>query len=52
MDKIISLIDQIIEKNVWEDSVSKKDIQNGDSCNVYHLNLLKDLILNYEKTKN
>jgi hypothetical protein len=51
MDKITSLIDQIIEKNLWEDSISKKDSQNGDSWNVYHLKLLKDLIINYEKTK-
>jgi len=51
MDKITSLIDQIIEKNLWEDSISKKDGQNGDSWNVYHLKLLKDLIVKYEKTK-
>jgi len=49
MDKIIYLLDQIIEKNIWEDSLTKKSGETGDNWNVHHLKLLKSLILNENK---
>jgi hypothetical protein len=51
MDKAINLLNQIIEKNVWEDSLSKKDDETGENWNVYHLTLLKSLLEEYVKTK-
>jgi hypothetical protein len=43
-EKIISLLDQIIEYNFRKDSLTKKELDSGDSWNVHHLNLLKKLI--------
>jgi len=51
MDKVINLLNQIIEKNTWEDSISKKNEETGENWNVYHLKLLKSLIEQYVKTK-
>lgn len=50
MDNILRLLDQIIEKNAWEDSITKKKEETGDNWNVHHLKLLKQLII--EETKN
>jgi hypothetical protein len=54
MEKIERLLDQMIEKNIWEDSITKKPEETGDNWNVHHLKLLKSLILEYknEKEKN
>lgn len=51
MDKILFLLEQIIEKNVWEDSLTKKPNETGDNWNVHHLKLLKSLILEYKNEK-
>jgi len=51
MDKILFLLDQIIEKNVWEDSLTKKPEETGDNWNVHHLKLLKSLIFEYKNEK-
>lgn len=50
MNKVIFLLEQIIEKNIWEDSATKDKEQTGDNWNVHHLKLLKALIL--EEFKN
>jgi len=50
MDKILHLLDQMIEKNVWEDSLTKSKEETGDNWNVYHLKLIKSLIV--EELKN
>jgi hypothetical protein len=55
MDKynqIISLLEQIIEKNVYYDNLSKSKNDTGDNWDVHHLKLLKTLIEDYEKDKN
>lgn len=51
MEKILFLLEQIIEKNVWEDSLTKKQDETGDNWNVHHLKLLKSLILEYKNEK-
>jgi len=45
MDKIINLLDQIIEKNIIDDFKTKKDNEPGESWNVFHLKLLKQMIM-------
>jgi hypothetical protein len=55
MDKynqIISLLEQIIEKNVYYDNLSKGKNDTGDNWDVHHLKLLKTLIEEYERNKN
>lgn len=49
MDKILNLLDQVIQYNIYLDNKTKKDIENGESFTVYHLKLLKTLIEEYEK---
>jgi len=51
-NKIISLLEQIIEKNVYYDNLSKDKNDTGDNWDVHHLKLLKTLIEDYEKDKN
>jgi len=43
-DKILNLLDQIIEKNILEDSINKKPIESGDNWNVFYLKVLKNLL--------
>lgn len=43
-DKILNLLDQIIEKNIIEDHKNKKEIESGDSWNVFYLKILKNLL--------
>ena len=45
MKLILSLIDQMIEKNQWEDNLNKKPNETGDNWNVYYLKLLKSMII-------
>jgi hypothetical protein len=55
MDKynqIISLLEQIIEKNVYYDNLNKTKNDTGDNWDVHHLKLLKTLIEDYERNKN
>ena len=49
MDKILNLLDQVIQYNIYLDNKTKKDIENGESFTVYHLKLLRTLIEEYEK---
>jgi hypothetical protein len=49
MDKILNLLDQVIEYNIYLDNKTKKDLEAGDSFTVHHLKLLKALIEEYEK---
>jgi hypothetical protein len=42
--KIINLLNQIIEYNLYQDLLEKDPTETGDSWNVYHLKLLKQLI--------
>lgn len=51
MEKIYTLLDQIIEKNIWEDNMSKDKDATGDNWDVYHLKLLRTLLEEYEKEK-
>jgi hypothetical protein len=51
-DKILILLNQIIEKNVYYDLLNKEKTDTGDSWDVHHLKLLRDLIQEYEREKN
>jgi hypothetical protein len=48
MDKILNLLNQIIEYNVYQDLLTKDNKDTGDTWNVHHLKLLKRLIKEYE----
>lgn len=48
MDKILNLLNQIIEYNVYQDLLTKDNKDTGDSWNVHHLKLLKQLIKEHE----
>ena len=50
MDKILNLLNQIIEKKEYDDILSKKNNETGDGWDLHHLKLLKILIL--EEMKN
>ena len=50
MNKILFLLDQIIEKNIWEDNLIKDKDATGDNWDVHHLKLLKEIII--EEFKN
>jgi hypothetical protein len=47
MDKILNLLNQIIEYNVYQDLLTKDNKDTGDTWNVHHLKLLKRLIQEY-----
>ena len=51
-DKILTLLNQIIEKNIYYDLLNKKKVDTGDSWDVHHLKLLRNLIEEYEREKN
>ena len=51
MEKIYILLEQIIEKNIWEDNMSKDKDATGDNWDVHHLKLLRALLEQYEKEK-
>jgi hypothetical protein len=51
MRVILSLIDQMIEKNQWEDNLNKKPNETGDNWNVYYLKLLKSMIIEESNKK-
>jgi hypothetical protein len=42
--QVLNLLTQIIEYNVYQDLLNKNSKETGDSWNVHHLRLLKDLI--------
>ena len=46
INKASKLLDQIIEKKEIDDFKSKKNIETGDSWDLHHLKLLKELIQN------
>jgi len=46
IDKAFKLLDQMLEKKQIDDSKSKKDGETGDSWDLHHLKLLKQLIQN------
>jgi hypothetical protein len=43
-DKILNLLDQIIEKNIIQDSITKKPTESGDNWTVFYLKVLKNLL--------
>lgn len=45
--RIINLINQLTEKALYEDILANGKLEDGDSWNVYHLRLLKDLVEDY-----
>lgn len=45
--RIINLINQLIEKALYEDILENGKIEDGDSWEVYNLRLLKSLIEDY-----
>lgn len=49
MDKILNLLNQIIEYNVYQDLLTKDNKDTGDTWNVHHLKLLKQLIKEHEQ---
>jgi hypothetical protein len=51
MDKIYRILDALIEKNIWEDNMTKSKDATGDNWNVHHLRLLKTFLEEYEKEK-
>lgn len=51
MEKIYTLLDQIIEKNIWEDNMTKAKEATGDNWNVHHLKMLREFLEQYEKEK-
>jgi hypothetical protein len=51
-DKILTLLNQIIEKNIYYDLLNKERTDTGDSWDVHHLKLLRDLIEEYGREKN
>lgn len=44
MEKVLHLLNQIIEKNLWEDGLEKKPEETGESWNVFHLKVLKKML--------
>jgi hypothetical protein len=48
---ILNLLNQIIEYNLYQDLLAKDFNETGDSWNVYHLKLLKQLINENEEKK-
>jgi hypothetical protein len=46
INKASNLLDQMIEKKEIDDFKSKKNIETGDSWDLHHLKLLKELIQN------
>jgi hypothetical protein len=52
MDKILDLLNQILEKNQYDDSRIREPWQTGDNWNVHHLKLLKTLLEEYNHAKN
>lgn len=49
--KINNLLNQIIEYNVYQDLLEKDSKETGDSWNVHHLKLLKQLINENQEKK-
>lgn len=50
-NQIINLLDQIIEKNIYDDFKQNTQNKPGESWNVFYLKLLKKLILNLNEEK-
>lgn len=46
MEKALNLLNQIIEKNIFDDFKNKKDNETGESWNVFHLKILKKILEN------
>jgi hypothetical protein len=51
MDKILNLLNQIIEYNLYHDLLNKKTEETGESWNVHYLRLLKQLIKEHDAKK-
>ena len=51
MDKILNLLNQILEKKEYDDFQAKGASQTGDNWDVYHLKLLKTLLEEYNNAK-
>jgi hypothetical protein len=51
MDKILNLLNQIIEKHEWEDS-NNPNRKPGDTWDLHHLKLLKQMLEEYNNAKN
>jgi hypothetical protein len=49
--KIINLLNQIIEYNVYQDLLNKDQKETGDTWNVHHLKLLRNLINENQEKK-
>lgn len=45
--KIINLVNQLIEKSLYEDILENGKLEDGDSWDVHNLRLLKSLIEDY-----
>lgn len=50
-NQILTLLDQILEKNIYEDAKANIENKPGDNWNVFHLKLLKQLIINLHEEK-
>jgi hypothetical protein len=51
MDKILNLLNQILEKKEYDDSLVREALQTGDNWDIYHLKLLKTLLEEYNNAK-
>ena len=48
----INLLDQIIEKNIYDDLKLKKHEETGENWNIFHLKLLREILIEiYENKK-
>jgi hypothetical protein len=45
LDQALQLLDQIIEKNIYDDYKENKGEKTGQSWDVHYLNLLKGLLI-------
>jgi hypothetical protein len=51
LDQALQLLNQIIEKNLYDDYKEHKGEKTGQSWNVYHLNLLNQLLTNIKNNE-
>ena len=51
MDTIFKLLNQIIDKKIYDDQflTKTKDIKDGETWDVYHLKLLKLMLEDYQE---
>jgi len=51
-EKILNLVNQLIQQSLYRDILENGKLEDGDSWEVHHLRLLKNLIEDYFKYEN